>query len=116
MTIYPTPRPEGVKKLQKIYCTKHNMEISEEKAYEILSGIMRFLWLTEVNPPQETEESIAREKQRQERERADYYKRKTVRAKKKESRRPGVERKFHHITQLEELSQVPASVSQENTR
>jgi hypothetical protein len=56
MTIYPTPSPAGVAKLQNIYRTKHDMEISEEQAYEILSGIMRFLWLTEIRPPKTSDQ------------------------------------------------------------
>jgi hypothetical protein len=48
MTIYPTPSPEGIDKLKAIYRNDHKMEITDEKAYEILSGVMRFLYLTRI--------------------------------------------------------------------
>lgn len=51
ITLYPTPSPEGVAKLQAYYRTRCRMEVSEETAFEVLSGIMRFLFLTEVRPP-----------------------------------------------------------------
>lgn len=50
MTIYPTPSPEGLSSLQEFYRTEHGLEISDEQAYEILSGLMRFLYLTEIKP------------------------------------------------------------------
>ena len=59
MTIYPTPSAEGIAKLQDFYKREHALEISEEQAYEILSGIMRFLYLTEIKPPAAEEERLA---------------------------------------------------------
>ena len=51
MTIYPTPSPEGIEKLKQLYEDEFHMEIPDETAFEILYGIMRFLYLTEINPP-----------------------------------------------------------------
>ena len=56
MTIYPTPSAEGIAKLQEFYKRECALEIGEEQAYEILSGIMRFLYLTEIKPPAAEEE------------------------------------------------------------
>lgn len=58
MTIYPTPSPEGITKLQEFYIKERGLEISVEQAYEILSGIIRFLYLTEIKPLSEQEESL----------------------------------------------------------
>ncbi|MBV9468381.1 MAG: hypothetical protein JOZ57_03995 [Abitibacteriaceae bacterium] len=51
IVLYPTPSPEGVAKLQAYYRDRCGMEVSPERAFEVLSGVMRFLYLTEVNPP-----------------------------------------------------------------
>ncbi len=59
MTIYPTPSPEGITKLQEFYRKEHALEISDEQAYEILSGIMRFLYLTEIKPLSAEEQKLA---------------------------------------------------------
>ena len=58
MTIYPTPSPEGIAKLQEFYRTERGLEVSDEQAYEILGGIMRFLYLTEIKPLSTEEESL----------------------------------------------------------
>ena len=57
MTIYPTPTPEGVKELQEHYRTHCGLEVDEKTAYEVLYGIMRFLYLTEIKPPDEAKEA-----------------------------------------------------------
>jgi hypothetical protein len=36
--------------LKEIYREEHKMAISDEQAYEILSGVMRFLYLTRIHP------------------------------------------------------------------
>jgi hypothetical protein len=56
MTIYPTPSPEGIAKLQEFYRRERALEISAEQACEILGGLMRFLYLTEVKPLSAEEE------------------------------------------------------------
>ncbi len=58
MTIYPTPSPEGIAKLQEFYSREHALEISDEQACEILGGLMRFLYLTEVKPLSPKEERL----------------------------------------------------------
>jgi hypothetical protein len=50
MTIYPVPSPEGIAKLQEFYRKEHSLEIGDEQACEILGGLMRFLYLTEIKP------------------------------------------------------------------
>lgn len=59
MTIYPTPSPEGIAKLQEFYRNERALKVSEEQAYEILGGIMRFIYLTEINPLSAGEEGVA---------------------------------------------------------
>lgn len=53
MTIYPTPSPQGIAKLQAFYLDEYGMTLSDEQAYDILGGVMRFLYLTRVKPARE---------------------------------------------------------------
>lgn len=55
----PTPSPEGLSSLQEFYRTEHGLEISDEQAYAILSGLMRFPYLTEIKPlePEQVKQS-----------------------------------------------------------
>ena len=53
MTIYPTPSPQGIAKLRAFYLHEYGMTIGDEDAYEILGGVMRFLYLTRVKPERE---------------------------------------------------------------
>lgn len=55
MTIYPTPSPQGIEALREHYRTQCGLEVDEETAYEVLYGIMRFLYLTEIKPPDEAQ-------------------------------------------------------------
>ncbi len=41
---------EGITKLQEFYKKERALRITEEQACEILGGIMRFLYLTEIKP------------------------------------------------------------------
>ena len=59
MTIYPTPSAEGIAKLQEFYQRERALEISDEQACEILGGLMRFLYLTEVKSLSAREERLA---------------------------------------------------------
>lgn len=59
MTIYPTPSPEGISKLQDFYKRERDLEINDEQACEILGGLMRFLYLTEVKPLSREEQRLA---------------------------------------------------------
>ena len=59
MTLLPTPSDKGVEKLQRYYREQHNMEVRAEKAYEVLSGLMRFVYLTQIRPPVEEEPAAA---------------------------------------------------------
>ena len=51
ITLHPTPSPEGVAELQAYYRVHCQMEVDVATAFAVLSGIMRFLYLTEVKPP-----------------------------------------------------------------
>lgn len=59
MMLYPTPSSGGIAKLQRFYQNEYGVELSEEQAHEILSGIMRFLYLTEIKPGRVTGSSAA---------------------------------------------------------
>lgn len=53
MMLYPTPSTQGLAKLKNFYLNEWAMTLSDEQAYEILSGLMRFLYLTQIKPARE---------------------------------------------------------------
>ena len=45
---YPTPDAEGLAKTKELYLNQCSRELTDEEAYEVLSQVMRFLYL--INP------------------------------------------------------------------
>lgn len=56
--LLPLPSPEGVEKMIDLYRDQYSMKISGREAFEILSGVMRFIYLTEIMPPMPVVEII----------------------------------------------------------
>ena len=45
MFLYPTPDEEGIAKTKKLYLNRFNLEISDDQASEVLSRVMRYIYL-----------------------------------------------------------------------
>lgn len=46
MEEFPTPSEEGIEKMRTYYQQTHGMDLTSEEAYQVLYGVMRFLYLT----------------------------------------------------------------------
>jgi len=48
---YPRPvaPPEGVRRVQELYRTQYQVELTEEEARTLLEGVMQFIYLTQIH-------------------------------------------------------------------